>query len=437
LSSSAIQLLEMGKTKVSKNKKRNWRKHVDIKEIEDHLEDERLQERTGGLVAEKSNDELFFLDKATDIVSSSNKTESENARKNKQLRCEANLLPDPSIKPARIKHNVKSSQTKRLCAAKRLLHENGILTATEKKAIDQRNEARKESLSRRRAKNHVNRATYDLWGETAESEGLESDEHYMKVTRKRLVNAPKHLRMKPSSLAAVEIPHKGASYNPALDDYQELITKASSVEVVKAKKEMKIVRATDEMFPDKNEAPTETDYLNEMSSGLFEGHDGADSDDEDQPLSVNPPVRREDKKTITQRNKEKRQRLQVEKAQKEKDLRIKKHQMLQIKSNKKRVAEVESQRKEKAVKKAALKERFKDKPKKLGRLQYEHTDIEVKLQDELQGSLRLLKPEGHLMEDRFKSLQRRNIIEPRKRAKRLRKYQLKEFEKKSHRNVPE
>jgi len=427
----------MGKTKVSKNKKRNWRKHVDINEIEDHLEDERLQERTGGLVAEKSNDELFFLDKATDIESVSKKNASGSSKKNRQLRCEANLLPDPNIKPARIKHNVKSSQIKRLCAAKRLRHENGLITATEKKAIDQRKEAKNESLNRRRTKNHVNRATYDLWGETAKSEGLESDEHYMKVTRKRLVNAPKHLTVKPSSLPAVEIPHKGASYNPALDDYQELITKAAGVEVIRAKKEMKIVRATDEMFPEKNVAPTETDYLNEMSSGLFEGDDGADSGDEDHPLSVNPPVRREDKKTITQRNKEKRQRLQNEKAQKEKEARIKKHEMLQIKANKKRVAEIESQRIERAAKKAALKERYKDKPKNLGRLKYEHADIEVKLQDELQGSLRLLKPEGHLMEDRFKSLQKRNIIEPRKRAKRLRKYQLKEFEKKSHRNMPE
>ena len=32
--------------KLSKNKKKNWRK-TDIKDIEDHLEDIRVQERTG------------------------------------------------------------------------------------------------------------------------------------------------------------------------------------------------------------------------------------------------------------------------------------------------------------------------------------------------------------------------------------------------------
>ena len=35
------------KRKVSKNKKKNWRKHSDIKDVEEFLEDQRLQLRTG------------------------------------------------------------------------------------------------------------------------------------------------------------------------------------------------------------------------------------------------------------------------------------------------------------------------------------------------------------------------------------------------------
>ncbi len=33
--------------RVSKKSKRSWRKHVDIKEIEEHLDEVRRQERTG------------------------------------------------------------------------------------------------------------------------------------------------------------------------------------------------------------------------------------------------------------------------------------------------------------------------------------------------------------------------------------------------------
>ena len=33
--------------KMSKNKKQTWRKHTDIKEVEEHLEEARREERTG------------------------------------------------------------------------------------------------------------------------------------------------------------------------------------------------------------------------------------------------------------------------------------------------------------------------------------------------------------------------------------------------------
>jgi len=426
----------MPRTKVSKNKKRNW-KHVDIQEIEEHLEDERLQERTGGLVADKSNEQLFFVDKVTEAVASSENAVRSSKRQQKALKCHSNLLPDPNIKPARVAHNVKQSTLKRLCAGRKQRLEQGILTTTEKVSAEQRKAAVKQSSIKRRTKNHVNIAKYDLWAEDVKNYDVEPDEHYMKVTRKRAVNVPKHHYVKPSGLAAVEVPHAGSSYNPPLDEYQSLLLKAHEIEIIKEKKEMQVIRATDDMFPDKSQAPTESDYIQEMSAGLYEAPEEDASDTEDGGLSVNPPIRREDKKTITQRNKEKKQKLETEKAQKQKEERIAKNALRATKLMKKEVGKIEVQRKDRLARKAQLKEQFKNKPKKLGRLQYEHEEIEVKLTDELEGSLRLLRPEGHLLEDRFKSLQRRNIIEPRKRAKRLRKYKLKEFEKKTHKEIVE
>lgn len=431
----AFQRLAMGKrSHVSKNKKRNWRKHVDIKEIEEHLEDERLQERTGGLVAEKSDAQLFFVDKAAPGEDSSNKPPGKKtAHSVRALKCHAGLLPDPNIKPARVAHNVRTATLKHLSSSKKLRLEAVTLTARQKVSVEHRSTALKRCQLNRRTKNHVNIASYDLWARDVDAVA-DDDGHYMKVTRKRRVNVPSHLRVKPSGLNSVELPHPGASYNPALWDYQQLLSKAHSVEVMKEKRELQVLRATDEKFPDKHEAPTEATYLNEMSAGLFEEKVASDEELGEQ-LSVNPPVRRENKKTIAQRNKEKRQKLQEKKAQQYKEERIKKNEMKRLKSCKKEVAKIELMRRERAARKADIKDRFKNKPKKLGRLKYEEPDLEVKLTDELQGSLRLLKPEGHLLEDRFKSLQRRNIIEPRKRAKRLRKYKLKEFEKKTHKEV--
>ncbi|XP_074926820.1 ribosome biogenesis protein NOP53 [Chelonoidis abingdonii] len=75
------------------------------------------------------------------------------------------------------------------------------------------------------------------------------------------------------------------------------------------------------------------------------------------------------------------------------------------------------------------------KPRRLGRLKYEDPDLEVQLSTELAESLRTLKPEGSILRDRFKSLQKRNLIEPRERAKFKRKYRLKYVEKRTFREI--
>ncbi|XP_020618292.1 glioma tumor suppressor candidate region gene 2 protein-like [Orbicella faveolata] len=52
--------------RVSKKSKQSWRKHTDFKDVEDYLEEERREERTGGPVSEKPDEGLFFVDKETE-----------------------------------------------------------------------------------------------------------------------------------------------------------------------------------------------------------------------------------------------------------------------------------------------------------------------------------------------------------------------------------
>ena len=67
-----------------------------------------------------------------------------------------------------------------------------------------------------------------------------------------------------------------------------------------------------------------------MSAGIFEDNseddEGESSESDADRLSVNPPVRREDKKTVTQRNKEKRQKMQQEAARARKEQRQREQQ---------------------------------------------------------------------------------------------------------------
>lgn len=53
----------------------------------------------------------------------------------------------------------------------------------------------------------------------------------------------------------------------------------------------------------------------------------------------------------------------------------------------------------------------------------------------LQTQLRQREPEGNILRDRFKSFQKRNMIEPRERAKFKRKYKVKLVEKRAFREI--
>lgn len=78
----------------------------------------------------------------------------------------------------------------------------------------------------------------------------------------------------------------------------------------------------------------------------------------------------------------------------------------------------EAEQKEDEIKKRQMikeekEERYKLIPKKLGKERIPEKDIEVLLTEQLPGSLRNLKPVTSLLEDRFHSFQKRNMIEPR------------------------
>lgn len=77
----------------------------------------------------------------------------------------------------------------------------------------------------------------------------------------------------------------------------------------------------------------------------------------------------------------------------------------EIEAREKKVAKLQ----EKRDKIRAIKEK---EPKQLSKRKFEPQDLEFNLGEELNGNLRGIKPEGNILEDRYKSFQRRNIIEP-------------------------
>merc|ERR1712192_143361 len=84
-----------------------------------------------------------------------------------------------------------------------------------------------------------------------------------------------------SVLPAVEVPHAGSSYNPSVEEHQDLLWKATMVELAKEKELKRIEMQTTAMFPSKGKAPTAQDRVKEMSEGILELNQDEDDEEEE------------------------------------------------------------------------------------------------------------------------------------------------------------
>lgn len=402
--------------RLGKNKKKSWR-GIDITETEEFLEDQRFQERTTGLIAEKTNDQLFVVERQRSDAAAK---EAPKKKANQELNCYSSLVNRSRIKcprkeyPTSDSYNTRSLRAFSVKAAPQT--KSTIPTATTSTDKRQKDEGR----------------VLDLWDE--EKTETQVDDFFNEVTKRKRVKPPRHIKRKCSERAVVETPHPGASVNPAYDDHQDLLFEAHVVELKKAKKERKIFNALDAKFPSVSEAPSEAMWIEEMSAGLYENPSAEKEEVDDRHISLNPPVNREKKKTPRQKRKEKAAKLQEHvMAQKKakKGIENKVYSIAKIRSE---LAKERKEASQRAQEKAAKQEAKKFAPKKLGKTKVEVPDVELKLSEELVGNLRSVKPEGHLLEDRYRSMQMRNLIEPRAKANK-KKTKTKKFEKKSFREI--
>ena len=124
-----------------------------------------------------------------------------------------------------------------------------------------------------------------------------------------------------------------------------------------------------------------------------------------------------------------------------------------LRSIRREIRESEELTKQRIEQRQKDKEAKLSKPAVLGRYKYEEPPIEVNMSDEIAGTLRGLKTDGqyffnlfvnssasshffsnlgNVLVDRYKSLQRRNIIEPRLRQRVVYRYKHKVFTKRSY-----
>ncbi|KAM6111602.1 ribosome biogenesis protein NOP53 [Phoenicopterus ruber ruber] len=426
-----------------RNRKKGWKRWAGPearlgREIGDFLEDVVLQQRaTGGLVAEQPDEGLFFVD-----TGNAEKDRQLNKGREKPLHVDLVLQPDSKVPAPKdiLAHQIPNGRKeKRRRQFWERQAEKGVLPRAERRlrARLRRRGGAPPDKAPEKGRSDPERGFYDIW---AADNPLEralagQDAWFLQQTKKQRVKRPARLQAKPSQVPAVEVIAAGGSYNPTFEDHQALLLRAHEVEVRRKRAEDKVERQL--RIPAGAELPTAETVFQEQCEGLLE--ESGDEEDGEPPAepeaAPTTAVPRREKKTEQQRRREKEARALAVRQRREKAARCRRQELFRLRSLRRQVTRWEAELLRRRQARLA-KRRAKDAlPRRLGRLKYEDPSPEVQLSDELAESLRTLKPEGSVLRDRFKSLQKRSLIEPRERAKFKRRYRLKYVEKRAFREV--
>ncbi|KAF2396729.1 P60-like protein [Trichodelitschia bisporula] len=384
----------------SRKGKKAWRKNVDLTQVESGLSTVRDEVITGGVVAEKASEDLFTIDVAPSVPTARAYAKSHKPLKADEILAERSAVPplDGRKRPATVTDGVLPDKKRRAVSAREMDRLRKIAYGGEAKKA----EVLKTDVS----------ATYDPW----DAQPVQSAYTFLDPPRK--AREPETIRRAPLAMtksgrpvAAVQTPNPGKSYNPAFADWAALVekegTKAVDEEVKRLEEERleaeriaRIEAAQAEEEDKKMESEWESEWETE-----WDGLSDADVD-----LKVKRPQRKTqaERNRIRRRKEEERRRTHEEKAKK------REQQVAQARALVKQL-----DKREKAKVKAPVVESESEEEgetlrrRRLGKAPIPEGPLEVVLADELQDSLRLLKPEGNLLTDRFRSLLLRGKIESR------------------------
>lgn len=248
-------------------------------------------------------------------------------------------------------------------------------------------------------------------------QGGEKAPETLKVPPKPVIDAS---TKSPSDKLAVPVPDAGKSYNPTFEDWAALLRKEHDMEAQRVaqrekleKEYNKLVLIIEKFETNKHKDLTEFDADEDNDDDDEESEDESEEQEDEKDkdvksLSVNPPVKAK-KKTKTQRNRQKRHQ---EKLKAEAQLKQIRQQIKQLENIPVLLEQIQSQLDK--AKNNAKKDDGKDRSLGSSKRKFERLielPLEIKLSDELTDSLRLLKPEGNLALEQFRSFQERGLID--------------------------
>jgi nucleolar protein 53 len=270
----------------------------------------------------------------------------------------------------------------------------------------------------------VMEAAFDPWDEKKDALAKVQDPRFSFLPKVQKKIAPVTLQHKPISLAAsgkaipaVKKPEGGYSYNPVYTEYEERLMTEGDREVEAERKRIAAAdaermkqEARDKSAAEAVAAEARVDLSEWDEDSAWEGFE---SGVEDVKLNAKRPER----KTQAQRNRIKRRKEEERKAKMASNNKKKDEQTLQVKKIAKALKAKESARALAANSDGDSSSEGDDlelRRRQLGKIRLPEKELELVLPDELQESLRLLKPEGNLLKDRYRSLLVRGRLESRR-----------------------
>lgn len=268
-------------------------------------------------------------------------------------------------------------------------------------------------------------ATYDPWAigpaavnaPTAVSQMQANNEW---VAEPPKAKAPSTLAKKPITLAAngksipaIKRPDGGHSYNPVVTDYMTRLEHESE-KAVEAERKRQEAEEADRLRQEASARSAAEAEAAEAKAELSEWDEDSAWEGLSEAEGIN--VKRPKRKTPAQRNKVKRRKAEEGRRKHEATMR-------KMEVQAKRIKEITEQVEQRHMALAVQKMEMSDgedegneeelRRKQLGRFKLPEKDLELVLPEELQDSLRLLKPEGNLLKDRYRSLLVRGKLEAR------------------------
>ncbi|KAJ5088312.1 hypothetical protein N7456_011928 [Penicillium angulare] len=405
----------------SRKGKKAWRKNVDVTEVQEGLRLLKDEEIKGGIISEKPSDELFMID-----TTGNEDVRRQIAKKHKPLKADEIISQRSSIAALDGRKRGNSNLTDGVIEPKNKKHKKDWISNKEKLRLQQ---VAKEG-------NPANKIhggeLYDPWAEDVETPAVMDDPRFDFLPKPKAKVAPVTIKEQPVSLAAngkpipsVRTPHAGTSYNPVFEQWDNLLAEQGEAAVEAEKKRLAEEAKEAEKERLREEAQGDDGEAKSDDESAWEGFES----EYEKPEWLNK--KRPERKTKTQRNKIKRRKEAERQAKWESKLAAKEAQAEKVEllaeEARQRAMQVDNQSdgddSEEGDDTQLRRKAFG------GKLAPPEKALEVVLPDELQDSLRLLKPEGNLLDDRFRTLIVQGKLESRKPITQARKAKRKVTEK--------